>query len=399
MDSVHADIVVVGGGIIGSCVAFYLAKSGADVVVLDPEPGQGSSAGNAGMLVPSQSVPFASPATVAAWVAALASRDSTISFRRPVPLSLVPWFARMAIEARPGRARRATRNLFELAGKSLHLYQEMVDNEGIDLHLRPVGSLRVFRSVVALERQRRALDELAGCGAEFEMLGPRKLREIEPALRTGLAGAIKFPHDRSLDPARATRAIADAARARGAQFRAERVVGFQRAGGRVVMVRTDRGCLSADEFVVAAGAASAQVGKLLGARLPVRAGYGLSVTYPTGSPLLRSSVMLEEEHVVINSRESWVRLTTGMEFGGTAHDRPGAGAVRRLDAVTRAYVPTLPAHDTAQPPWRGARPMTPSGTPCIGRIAANVIAATGHGTLGMTLGPVTGHLVSSLVAG
>ena len=331
MDSTHADVAVVGGGIIGSCTAFYLARSGADVLVLDPAPGTGASAGNAGMLVPSQSVTFANPATVGAWLSALARRDSFVTLRRPLSPGLVPWIAGSLFEARPWRASRTTRLLYHLARKSLRLYEELTEAEGIDLRLRSTGSLRVFRSTAAFRRQHRMVRTLARLGAECELLGPRALREAEPALHPDLAGAIGFPHDRSLDPARATLAIADAARAYGARFRAETVVGARRANGRV------------------------------------------------------------------HSGPRSVRLTTGTEFGGTAGDEPPAGAGQRLDAAVRSFVPTLPSRDTAGAPWRGGRPMTPSGIPRVGRIGENVVAATGHGTLGMTLGPVTGTLVSSLV--
>lgn len=397
MSSIHADVAIVGGGIIGSCVSLYLAKKGVDVVVVDPAPAQGASWGNAGMLVPSQSVPFTSLTTVGACFLALARGNSAVDLRRPLPMNLLPWFARMVFYARPGRVRRATKRLYELARKSLHLYEELVEIDGIDLHLRSTGSLRVFRNASALRRYRTTLRTLAELGADFDVLGPRALQEAEPGLRADLAGAVSFPHDRSLDPARATSAIADAARALGVRFRTERVVGAVRTGDRINWVNTDRGTVRADSFVVAAGVASDHVGRLLGVRLPVRAGYGLSVTYPTDGPLLRHSVMLEEDHVVIGSRERSVRLATGMEFGGGPRDAPRAEAVRRLDTVTRECVPALPERDTAGKPWRGARPMTPSGVPCISWVAGNVIAATGHGTLGMTLGPVTGELVSSLL--
>ncbi len=398
MGATHTEVAVIGGGIIGSCIALYLARKGVDVVVLDPAPGTGASAGNAGMLVPSQSVPFANPATVGAWLTALARRESAVSFRRPLSPDLVPWFAHLMVEARPGRTSRTTRLLYLLAEKSLRLYRELAETEGIDLHLRSTGSLRVFRSTTALRQQHRLLRTLRDLGAEFELLGPRALRDAEPGLRTDFAGAVGFPRDHSLDPARTTLAIGGAARAHGVRFRAETVVGARHRNGRVDAVTTDCGTVTARWFVVAAGAAGARVGRFFGARLPVRPGYGLSLTYPTDGPLLRHSVMLEEAHIVIGSRERSVRLTTGMEFGGTAHDEPSADAVRRLDSAVRSVVPTLPARDTAGTPWRGARPMTPSGIPCVGRIGENVVAATGHGTLGMTLGPVTGRLVSSLVA-
>jgi D-amino-acid dehydrogenase len=194
--STHADVAVVGGGIIGSCTAFYLAKSGADVLVLDPAPGTGASAGNAGMLVPSQSVPFANPATAGAWLGALAKRDSFVTLRRPLSPSLLPWVAGSMFAARPWRASRGTRLLYHLARKSLQLYEELTEAEGIDLRLRSSGSLRVFRSASAFRQQSRMVRTLARLGAECKLLDPRNGSSSPPARPARGSGGSSGPGSR-----------------------------------------------------------------------------------------------------------------------------------------------------------------------------------------------------------
>jgi D-amino-acid dehydrogenase len=293
VDSTQASVAVVGGGIIGSCVAFCLAKKGVDVVVLDPAPGAGASAGNSGMLVPSQTVPFANPASVGAWLGALARRESAIS---------------------------------------------------------------LFHTAAALRRQHQVWRTLRELGAEYELLGPRALRDAEPGLRPDLAGAVGFPGDRSLDPARTTLAVADAARAHGARFLAESVVGARRRGDRVDAVTTDRGTVTAGWFVVAAGAASARVGRFFGARLPVRAGYGLSLTYPAERPLLRHAVTLEEAHIVIASSAGSVRLTTGWS---SAVPRATSRGPMPSGGLTRSPGPPCP------PCWHGTPRGRRGGAPAL----------------------------------
>jgi len=380
---------VVGGGVIGTCAAHSLARAGAEVVVLDPAPGRGASWGNAGLVVPSYALPLATPDVLRSLLGA----HPEVTFGRPLPLGTLLWLGRFALAARPGRAWRVAERLRALAEASRRLYDELA------IPLCATGLLHVARDEETWRAECRAARRLAAIGVRSEELDPDALARAEPGLAAGAAGAIRFPDDRSLDPERATAALAAAAVAHGAEYRPWTVTGVVRTAGRVTAVETDHGLVRGRAFVIAAGAASARVGRLFGARLPVEAAHGWSLTIPAAGPLLAHPVVLADEQVVVNAGPDRVRLTGGLEFGGPRAAGPDPRAVARLREAANRAVPALA--DIAAPgvPWRGARPMTPDGLPLIRVVADGVVAATGHGTLGMTLAPATGRIVTALVGG
>ncbi|WP_232665217.1 NAD(P)/FAD-dependent oxidoreductase [Pseudonocardia sp. TRM90224] len=392
------DVAVVGAGIVGAAVAYELACAGASVVVLDPVPGRCSSAGNAGLVVPSYSVPMSNPAVLLSGLRALLGGDPSVTLARPLTARTVGWLLRFAWAARPGRAWRDAGTLRGLATRSRALYDEFAAAEGVDLGLRNAGFLHVARDPAVLRSEQRTAKGLARLGVRHEVLDPAAVAGLEPGLDvSGIAGAVRFPDDAALDPERVTAAYTDAAVRHGAQLRRQTVIGVRWSGERVEAVRTEAGWVRASAFVVATGAESATVGRIFGARLPVEPGYGWSLTLPAGGPLLVHALMCADEHVVINAGPDRVRLTGGMQFGGRASDPPPPGAVAALRAAATRVLPALAEIPDAGTAWRGARPMTPSGIPMLRRAAGNVVVATGHGTLGMTLGPVTGRAVATLL--
>jgi D-amino-acid dehydrogenase len=397
VDTDTADVVIVGGGIIGSCSAYYLAKAGRDVIVLDPAPGQGVSRGNAGLLCPSYCLPMANPGSLRASLALLRGGRGPVSFRRPVPVRTLAWLARFAVECRPGRAWKDAAGLYELARQSQDRYGELAA-DGLDLGIRRDGWTYVCHDPAELRHHVALARRLAGVGVRSAVLGPHELREREPSVAPGVAGAVVYPGDHSLDPARATAAIARAARALGARFLGERVTAVDRRGARVQQVRAGRCTVRGTWYVIAAGARSRDVGRCFGVKLPVEAGHGISLTLPaSGQTLVNGPVMCADDHVIVSPADGYVRLTSGMEFGASGAAGPKPAAIARMRAAAERTVPALAGLSVPGEAWRGARPMTPTGMPWIRLVADHVIAATGHNTLGMTLGPVTGHLVSDLV--
>jgi D-amino-acid dehydrogenase len=398
MHAERADVVIVGGGIIGSCAAYYLARAGRDVVVLDPAPGEGSSKANAGIICASYCLPMANPDSLRAGLAILRGGHGPLSFRRPVPLRTVAWLVRFTVACRPGRAWQDAGRLHQLACRSQDLYAELAESEQLDLGLRGGGWTYVFHDPDELRRHARLAERLATVGVRHTILGRDELLDREPSVAPTAAGAVFYPGDKVLNPGRTTGEIARAAMQRGARFIAEAMTGADRKDGRVSSVVTQRRAIAADWYVIAAGARSWAVGQRFGVRLPVAAGHGISLTLPApGQPLISGALMAGDEHVVISPAADYIRITSGMEFGADGAAEPSPSAVARMRAAAERTVPALRELTGRGEPWRGARPMTPTGVPVIGAVAPNVVAATGHNTLGMTLGPVTGQLVTELI--
>ncbi|QIZ36523.1 FAD-binding oxidoreductase [Saccharopolyspora sp. ASAGF58] len=391
-----SDVIVVGGGIIGSCIAYYLAREGRDVVVLDPAPGEGASYGNAGMLCPSYSLPMANPDSLLAGLSILTGRGP-VTFRRPVPARTLLWMARFALACRPGRAWREAASLHDLTTRSVELYDEMIA-DGLDLELRPHGWTYVFHNEGEYHAHIRFAERLVDAGVRHELLDRDALAAREPNVARDVAGAVVYPDDRNMDPGRTTRVVAEAAEKYGARFVKERLVGAERHGGRITKVWSDHRELRAGAFVLATGAASHSVGRCFGVSLPVEAGHGLSLTLSApNQQLLTGALMAGDAHVVISPGANYVRITSGMEFG--AHGAPGPlpAAISRMRHLAEVTVPGLRDLPRDGESWRGARPMTPTGVPIVRPVAENLIAAVGHNTQGMTLGPIAGRTVAEQV--
>ncbi|MEJ3651909.1 FAD-dependent oxidoreductase [Actinomycetes bacterium KLBMP 9759] len=393
------DVAVVGAGIVGATVAYELVRAGASVVVFDPVPGRCSSAGNAGLVVPSYGVPMSNPAVLLSGLRALLGGDPSVTFARPLTARTAGWLLRFACAARPGRAWRDAGTLCRLATRSRALYDEFAAVEGVDLGVRNAGFLHLAHDPAVLRSELRAAKGLADLGVRHDVLDPAAVAALEPCLDvSGIAGAVRFPDDAALDPERVTAAYTDAAVRHGAELRRHTVIGARMSGGRAEAVRTAAGWVRASAFVVATGAESATAGRMFGVRLPVEPGYGWSLTLPAAGALPVNALMCADDHVVINAGSGRVRLTGGMQFGGRASDPPPPGAVAAMRATATRVLPALGDIADAGTTWRGARPMTPSGIPMLRRAAGNVVVATGHGTLGMTLGPVTGRAVATLLS-
>lgn len=315
----RADVAVVGGGVVGSCVAYLLARAGVAVAVLDPAPGKGASAGNAGLVVPSYTVPMSNPDALAVGLRSLLGKTPGM-LARPLSARTLVWLARFVLASRPGRAWRDTRVLHEMAETSRRCYDQLQSE--VDFPLRDTGFLHLVRDRRVWAAELRTARRLATIGVHSDALAPGELAALEPGLANGFIGAIRYPGDASLDPERTTRAFAEAAVRHGAVFHTERVVGVRTAAGRIDAVETTGRSVAARAFVLAAGADSAAVGRLFGVRLPVEPAYGWSLTLPTQGLLLHHAVQFADEHVVVNSGPDRIRLTGGMEFGGPASAAP-----------------------------------------------------------------------------
>ena len=392
------DVVVIGAGIVGACVARAVRLRGFDVALVDPAPSQGASFGNAGMVVPSYCIPLSTPANLRAGVSALVRGNDAISLSRPLSRSTAGWLVRFALNCRTGRPARIAHDTYQLAARSRELYDEM-QLDGLDVGLRPLGWLWAYRSASARRSAVALVRQLEEAGSTGQLLDLDQALAIEPGLAHDVTAAVWFPDEGSLDPARATEAIIDDARARGVIEVREKVVGADSDGRRTVSLNTASRTIRARWVVVATGAVSRAVGAMLGARINVEAGYGWSLSIPIDHEPILHPLMNVEDHVVITPLGGTIRLTGGMQFGGTANASPPAHATDQLRSAAARVVPAISdlAGGTI---WRGARPMSSRGLPLLERCRGsdNVFIASGHGTLGMTLAPISGEIIAGLIA-
>jgi D-amino-acid dehydrogenase len=397
-------IVVVGGGVVGVSSAYYLAREGWDVTLLDKgEICSGSSYGNAGLIVPSHVVPLAAPGVWWQGVKWMLDPESPFYIKPRASLELARWLWRFRAACAPARMRRAMPLLRRLGVESLELYRDLakeLEKAGVDFGFRQPGSMTVFFTAEGLAHGREEARLLGSAGVTVEMLDGPAARAAEPALRPGVVGALFCPEDALMVPDRFVKGLAQLAAALGARIvTGAEALGFRTAGGRVTAVETTRGTLPADTVVLAAGAWSPAIGRALGLRIPIQPAKGYSLTYrrPPRGPAI--PLLPAEGRFSITPMGEFLRFGGTLELGGMdlTINR------RRVDALRRNALRCIEGADDLEllEIWRGLRPCTPDGLPLVGRTSrfANLVLAAGHAMVGMSLGPVTGRLVAQLVAG
>jgi D-amino-acid dehydrogenase len=382
------DVVVIGAGIVGACCAYELARDGAAVTVLDRGGGwgEGCSWGNAGLLVPSHARPIAAPENLRAGLRWMLRRDSPFGLRvRP---ALAPWLARYVRASTARRAATGEALQRELSVEGLARFEEL----GIDGGFRRSGCLTVYTGDDAEQRAAAEAGSPAGRALAAQALSASEAKALEPALTDAVRAGVLFPHEAHCDPVRLVQAIAAAAVARGVRLR----TGVEARAVRPGAVDTGDGALTAGLVVVAAGAWSGRLARTLGIRLPVIAGKGYAVDYEASASPLRIPLYLHDERCVTNPMGPRLRVTGGLILGAPEQ----RSDPRRVRAIRQAAT-VFGVRAEPRLTWSGLRPCTPDGLPVVGGHprANGVLFATGHGMLGVTLGPLTGRLVADLAAG
>ena len=394
--------VVIGGGVIGVCTAYYLARRGADVTVLQRgEVADGASRGNAGMISPGHP-PINGPGRTGQAIRSLKDPLSPLYVAPRWDLELFRWlwsFSRWCSEQHLEYSMAA---LAPLGLATPQLFDELVEGEGLDCDYRRSGYLEVCRTQEGLEAVRKEGHLIERHGFETRELTVGELREREPAIRSDVAGGFEHAEGSTVNPARFVTELAAAAIRKGAVIRPNASVErIEVEGGRVVAVRVEGGGrVEADTVVVATGSYSGGLLEDLGCGLPIQPVKGYHEDRDPardGTPPLGLPCLLVETSVFCTPMDDFVRFAGTLEFSGSNHD------VRqnRLDQLMRSAslyydgVTQAEALDV----WVGLRPCTDDGLPAIGPLPdiQGLYAATGHGMLGLTLGPVTGKLLSEQI--
>lgn len=397
-------VLVLGSGVIGTSVAWYLARDGHEVEVVDRQPGAGleTSYANAGEVSPGYSAPWAGPGVPVKAIKWLLMHHSPLVIRPMLDLAMWRWGLATLRNCTAERYRVNKGRMVRLAEYSRDCLEALRQDTGIRYDERMQGTLQLFRTQKQLDATAKDIEILQQHGVDYQLLDRAGYLQHEPALaevQHKFVGALRLPGDETGDCHLFTTALAERARAIGVRFRFGTTIdAVEAAGGRITGVRTAAGLLQADRYVLALGSYSTRMLAPLGIRLPVYPVKGFSITVPivdmTKSP---ESTIMDETHKV-----AVTRLGDRIRVGGTAQLSGfdlslDEGRRRTLEFVVTDLFPH--GGDTRRAEfWTGLRPMTPDGTPVVGATAyPELLLATGHGTLGWTMAAGTGRVIADLI--
>ena len=396
--------IIIGGGVIGGFTAWYLARAGHEVTLLERSNfGRQCSHGNCGYVSPSHVIPLARPGQVLKGLKGLLSTQTALRINPSKLIPLAPWLMRFALRCNAKSMMEAGQACHPLLQSSAILYREVFEQQNMLVDWKTDGLLFVFRD----EHEFKAYEESdAWLRKHFQMgaepYAGAALTALEPALKPGLAGAWLYHCDAHLRPSKLMselRRILSSAGVRILENTAFK--GFQPASsGKAGAAVTESGeVFTGDHFVVATGAWTPLLQESVGVRLPIQPGKGYSITMPRPKLCPKYPMILEECHVAITPFEEGYRVGSTMEFSGydTSLNRARLNYLRS-GAAEYLHEPTA---DPVEEEWYGWRPMTADGIPYIDRSPryGNVWVAAGHSMLGISMGTGTGRLVSELITG
>ncbi len=403
MNSPPDDVLVLGGGAIGLATALALLEAGRGVRVLEASRvGSGASHGNCGTITPSHAAPLTAPGMVGRALRWMLVPDAPFRLRPRIDPALWRWLWRFSQHCNAQHWRQAMAARAALLEDSRRRFPAWVQHHGLKCDYEEEGLDYVFRDPRSFEIHAAQADLLRAFGIESEVVAGEAYLRIQPALRPGLAGAVRFPGDARLRPDRYVAELARRVRERGGvieeQVRVQSLA--EEAGGVVARIScaSDRqGLRRAQAAVIALGAWSPQLARSLRLRVPIQPGKGYSITYDRPQRAPSRSLVLKERSVFVTAWQAGFQLGGTMEFAG--YDaRLDTVRLAALERAARDYL-LEPTGPRVRERWCGWRPMTPDELPLIGPVPGyrRLWMAAGHGMLGISMSTGTGQLVADLV--
>ncbi|MGQ0677376.1 MAG: D-amino acid dehydrogenase [Rhodospirillales bacterium] len=398
--------VILGAGLAGVANAYYLARDGIKVTVVDrqSEAARETSFANAGMIAPGHSFTWNSPAAPMTLLKSLFGAKTALRLKLSADPRFYAWGLRFLRNCTAARAKEKTLVKLRLNLYSQKLTRQAARDTGVAYDALANGILCVYRDPAKLEAGVEHMRMMRDHGLRIDVLDAEGAVRVEPALapmKRRIAGAIHCPDDESGDACKFTQGLAEHCRRLGVEFRFDTTVReIAVDGDRVSGVATDKGVIRGDAYVLSLGSYSPLVARRLGVALPVYPVKGYSLTLPIGGHNGAPSVpTIDEENLVAIARlGERIRMTATAEFSGYANEHKPSDFDGMIAAVKDLYPD---ACDFGKPQyWSCLRPMTPDGPPVLGRgRQKNMFFNTGHGHMGWTMACGTGRISADLMQG
>jgi len=398
------NIIVLGSGVVGVATAWYLRQSGHDVTVIDRESdvALGTSAGNAGQISPGYAAPWAAPGIPFKAIKWMFEKHAPLSIRPDGTPFQLAWMWQMLMNCNANSYTENKGRMVRLSEYSRDCLKSLRASTGLHYEDRQRGTLQIFRTEQQYKSAAKDISVLQDAGVAYELLGPDQLAAAEPALAAvahKLTGGLRLPNDETGDCQLFTQRLAKMAEAAGVKFRFNTSIdAILTHNNQVTGIQSSGEILKADAYVVALGSFSKGILKGL-VDIPVYPVKGYSLTIPIADETCApTSTVLDETYKIALTRfDQRIRVGGMAELVGFS-DKLLKARRETLEMVTQDLFPNGGHIDQATF-WTGLRPMTPDGTPIIGKSGVkNLWLNTGHGTLGWTMACGSGKLLSDMIS-
>lgn len=398
MDVEKTDVLIIGGGIIGTSVSRELQAAGRKVLLVDRGGiGGGCSYGNAGWVTPCFAMPLPQPGMFFKSIGWLLDDSSPLHIQPQLNPVLFRWLWHFMLSMNQKKMRQSVAVLSELSKYSLNFYQELSAKKP-SMSFEKRGLLLVSALQSGIDHAKLEMELMHERGIPGEFLSKEALLAKEPALKNNILGGVFFPEEAQVEPFATTTAIAEEfERLGGRTLTNAEVYDFEVSGGRIQKVFTTRGVFAADLIVLASGSWSKDLAKRLQLSLPILGGKGYSMIVDPGARKPQHPIMIIERKIAITPRVNSIRLAGTLELV----DQDMSISPNRLNAIhqgAKEYI-HLPEDSIPNEIWRGLRPCTPDGVPVIGpsKKLSNLFYCTGHQLLGLQSAPGSARLVADLI--
>ena len=399
-------VIVLGSGVVGVTSAYYLAKQGHEVTVIDrqAQPALETSFANAGQISPGYSAPWAAPGIPAKAIKWLMQQHAPLKIQPLIDAQMWKWMLQMLSNCTTGKYAVNKERMMRLAEYSRDCFIDLRQETGIQYDDRAQGTLQLFRTQKQVTDAAKDIEVLERCNVPYQQLDVAGCIEAEPALARvseKLAGGLRLPGDETGDCFVFTQKLAEMCEEMGVQFKMNtRILGIESDGEKVTGIKTSAGVKTADSYVVALGSYTTPLLSKIDVRLPIFPVKGYSLTVPITNPEAApiSTVMDETYKVAMTRFDDRIRVAGTAELAAFSDELLD----QRRATVSMVVNDIFPdGGDVEQAEfWTGLRPMTPDGTPIIGATQfPNLFTNSGHGTLGWTMSCGSSQLLADIMSG
>ena len=399
-DTGDKTVIVIGAGIVGTCCAIYLQRLGLKVTMIDRGvPGESCSSGNAGVLSSWSCMPDSVPGIAYSVPGWLLDPEGPLAIRWRYLPQVTPWLLKFIRAGRADRIPAISDALFALNNPTVELFKDLVRAAGVTELIRDSSYLFVYRQPQAFDPDGFSWRLRREYGARMDFLGDGEVQEVEPEISPAYRSAVVlYNQGHTVNPARLVQTLAGYFERQGGRILRNEVKQLACSPGGPVTVKTTIDELTCDILVIAAGAWSHRLTAQLGCKIPLETERGYHMTFANPGVSLNHTIVEGKRRFVATAMEMGVRCAGTAEFAGLEAP-PNPRRAKILAKLGKELLPNLNTEEATD--WMGHRPVLPDSLPAIGPLPGqpNVLAAFGHGHVGLTAAPMTGRIVAGLIAG